>query len=122
MKGMYKTQYEGKEILCLDISGSNMKDEEIIREQVDLAKEAVRQYPPKSALMLTNVTNTSFDSTISSMIKEYAQHNTPYVKASALVGVTGLQRVILEAVKRFTGRDYYLANTVEEAMDWLIKQ
>lgn len=122
MKGMYKTQYEGKEILCLDISGSTSKDKEKIEEHVNLAKEAVKQYPPKSALMITNVTNTGFDSAVSSMIKEYAQHNTPYVKASALVGISGLQKVILTAVKKMTGRDYYLAYAMEEALEWLVKQ
>ncbi|MDI9482659.1 MAG: hypothetical protein QM315_05695, partial [Bacillota bacterium] len=109
MKGMYNTQYEGNEILCLDISNSTSKDKEKIEEHVNLAKEAVKQYPPKSALMITNVTNTGFDSAVSSLIKEYAQHNTPYVKASALVGISGLQKVILTAVKKITGRDYYLA-------------
>lgn len=122
MKGMFKTKYEGKEIICLDISNCTTKDKEKIEEQVKLAKEAVKQCHPKSALMITNVSNTSFDSNVSSIIKEYAQHNTPYVKASALVGVSGLQKIILSAVKKLTGRDYYLADTVEEAMEWLVKQ
>jgi hypothetical protein len=47
------------------------------------------QHPPKSVLVITNVINTGFDTEISGIIKEYAQHNTPYVKASAVVGISG---------------------------------
>jgi hypothetical protein len=93
-----------------------------MKEHVNAAKEVIRQYSSKSALLITDVTDTKFDAGISSIIKEYAQHNTPYVKASALVGVAGMQKVILSAVKRLTGRDYYLANTMDEAIEWLIKQ
>jgi hypothetical protein len=122
MEGLSKKQYEGKEIICLDISHCSAKDKEKMKEHVNAAKEVIRQYSSKSALLITDVTDTKFDAGISSIIKEYAQHNTPYVKASALVGVAGMQKVILSAVKRLTGRDYYLANTMDEAIEWLIKQ
>ena len=53
---------------------------------------------------------------------EYASHNTPYIKASALVGVSGVQKVVLAAIKALTGRDFYLADTMEEAQEWLVQQ
>lgn len=56
------------------------------------------------------------------MIKEYAQHNTPYVKASAVVGISGWAKVILTAIKTATGRDFHIAVTMEEAKEWLVNQ
>jgi hypothetical protein len=55
-------------------------------------------------------------------MKEYAQHNTPYVKASAVVGISGWSKIILIAIKTVTGRDFYLADSMEEAQEWLINQ
>jgi hypothetical protein len=111
-----------KSILCLDISGLQSRDKAEFYKHVGHAKEIIRKQPPKSLLVLTNVINTGFDTEVAGIIKEYAQHNTPYVKASAVVGVSGWSKIILAAIKTLTGRDFYLADTVEEAKEWLVKQ
>ena len=50
-------------------------------------------------------------------------HNKPYVIASAVVGVSGLQRVILEGVLKFTGRgNLKPVATRELAFEWLADQ
>jgi hypothetical protein len=98
------------------------RDKPEFRKLVAQAKQNIRQYPLKSALVITNVINTGFDTEVSGIIKEYAQHNTPYVKASAVVGISGWSKIILMAIKTVTGRDFYLANTLEEAKEWLVKQ
>ena len=122
MAGVYELTYKGKNILCLDISGLQSKDKSKFLEYVGHAKEIIRKQPPKSLLVITNVINTGFDSEVAGIIKEYAQHNTPYVKASAIVGIAGWAKVILVAVKTVTGRDFYLADTMDEAQEWLAKQ
>ncbi|HOR85558.1 MAG TPA: hypothetical protein PLL98_03625 [Bacillota bacterium] len=114
--------YKGREICYLDVSMMSTKDIQKIEEEMDRAKKLIATKPPKSAFMITNVTNVIFNSQMSELFKEYANHNTPYVKASALVGIGGIQKVVLAAVKRLTGRDYYLANTLEEAKEWIINQ
>ena len=73
-------------------------------------------------LVITKVINTGFDTEVAGIMKEYAQHNTPYVKASAVVGISGWSKIILIAIKTVTGRDFYLADSMEEAQEWLIKQ
>ncbi len=122
MAGVYELNYEGKTILCMDITGLQSKDKPEFLKHVKSAKEIIRKQPPKSLLVITKVTNTGFDTEVANIIKEYAQHNTPYVKASAIVGISGWQKIILTAVKALTGRDFYITDTMEEAQEWLVKQ
>jgi hypothetical protein len=122
MAGFYEMNHKGKTILCLDIADLKIRDKPEFQKLVEQAKYNISQYPPKSALVITNVKETGFDTEIANMIKEYAQHNTPYVKASTIVGISGWAKVILTAVKVVTGRDFHLVDTMEEAKDWLIDQ
>jgi hypothetical protein len=122
MAGVYELNYKGKTLLCMDIAGLQSKDKQEFLEHVKHAKEIIRKHPPKSLLVITKVTNTGFDIEVAGIIKEYAQHNTPYVKASAVVGISGWSKIILTAIKIATGRDFYLADTMEEAQEWLVNQ
>jgi hypothetical protein len=122
MAGVYELNYKGKTIFCLDIAGLQLKDKPEFHELVEQAKEIIRKQPPKSLLVITKVTNTGFDIEIAGLIKEYAQHNTPYVKASTVVGIAGWAKIILTTIKIATGRDYYIADTMEEAQEWLVNQ
>ena len=122
MAGVYELNYEGKMILCLDIAGLQSKDKPDFLECVRQAKEIIRKQPPKSLLVITKVTDTGFDSEVANIIKEYAQHNTPYVKASAVVGIAGWSKIILTAIITLTGRDFHLSDTMEDAQEWLVLQ
>ena len=122
MAGFYEFSHKRKTIFCLDITDLQMKDVQEIQKNVDKAKQKIGKQPAKSVLHITNVTHTGFNTDISNIIKEYAMHNTPYIKASAIVGMTGLQKIIYTGIKAFTRRDFYLANTMEEAKEWLIQQ
>ena len=122
MAGVYEIKYKGKIILCMDIAGLQSKDKPEFLDCVGKAKEIIRKQPPKSLLVITKVTDTGFDSEVANIIKEYAQHNTPYVKASAVVGIAGWSKIILTAIKTLTGRDFHLADTMEDAQEWLVQQ
>ena len=122
MAGVYELTFKGKTILCMDIAGLQSKDKPDFLECVRQAKEIIRKQPPKSLLVITKVTDTGFDSEVANIIKEYAQHNTPYVKASAVVGIAGWSKIILTAIKTLTGRDFHLSDTMEDAQEWLVLQ
>jgi hypothetical protein len=122
MAGVYELTFKGKTILCMDIAGLQSKDKPDFLECVRQAKEIIRKQPPKSLLVITKVTDTGFDSEVANIIKEYAQHNTPYVKASAVVGIAGWSKIILTAIITLTGRDFHLSDTMEDAQEWLVLQ
>ena len=122
MAGVFEINYKDKKILCLDVAGLKLQDKPELQKHVEYAEQLIRKYPPKSILLLTNVLDTGFDTEVAAIMGAYADHNTPYVKASALVGVSGVKKVVLTAIKAMIGRDFYLAETVEEAQEWLIRQ
>ena len=122
MAGIYDISYKGKTIFCLDIAGLQLKDKPQFNKYIEQAKAQIRTHAKKSLLVITYVKETGFDSEVANTIKNYAAHNTPYVKASAVVGIAGLQKIILTTIKTLTGRDFYIAETMEEAKEWLVNQ
>ena len=46
----------------------------------------------------------------------------PYQRATAAVGVEGLQKYLVKAVQKFASINIQVSDTVEEAKDWLVEQ
>ncbi len=122
MAGVYDINHKGKAMICLDVSEMVIKEKAEYQSCIARAKEKIRKNAPKSVLLITHVTGTRFDMEMAENMKDYANCNTPYVKASAIVGLKGLQKVIYLAVRKLTGREFYLAETMDEAKDWLAEQ
>ena len=80
----------------------------------------VTQQPPNSVLLATVVTRARFGAGAAEHIKAYSRAIRPFVTASAVVGLSPLQRVIFSAVRPFlhaTVRDFA---TLDEAKGWLV--
>ncbi len=122
MAGTSEIEYQGKKMFCLSVAGLQLSEKKLVAQLLDSAKKEIRKHPQKSLLVITDVTNTGYDTEVATMFKDYAAHNTPFVKASAVVGISGLQKIILRAIITLTGRDFYLAATIEEAKEWLAKR
>jgi hypothetical protein len=122
MNGISTISFKGKQIFLLDLSSLTLKDREEFKKHIAHAGKVVQGQPLKSVLIITDTTNTKFDTDFVETLKEYAKHNNPYIKASALVGLTGLQKIIYFAVKTFTGRDFYIAKDLTDAQEWLSQQ
>jgi hypothetical protein len=115
--------HKGKPILYLNFSYGDMLDKK--QEVLDLIEEAksyIAKQAPNSLLTLTNVTGLRFSMELVNAIKEFSLHNQPFVKAAALVGITGIQKLAYDSVIKFTKRNIPLFPSVEEAMDWLVEQ
>jgi len=122
MVGTSVISYRGKEIFCLSVAGLQLKEKELVQQLLGEGMREIRKHPPKSLLVITDITNTGYDTEVATMFKEYAAHNTPYVKASSVVGASGLQKIILRGIIAITKREFHLASTIDEAKDWLVSQ
>ncbi len=122
MAGVYDLTYKGKLIVCVDVTDLEIRRKSEFQSVLTKAGEKIRRNSPKSQLIITNVKGTKFDKEMAESMKEYAKGNNPYVKASAVVGLEGLQKIIYMAVKAFTGRDFHIAQSMEEAQEWLAAQ
>ncbi|MFI5368625.1 MAG: hypothetical protein ACHQ1F_06395 [Spirochaetia bacterium] len=111
--------HKGKRILYFDLSSCKVAE---ISAVVAEAKRAVASQPPASVLALTNVTETELSKSSSAIIKDFTAHNKPFIKASAVVGVEGLRKVIYNAAMAFSGRTISAFDTLEQAKDWLSTQ
>lgn len=109
-------EHKGRKLLHLDFS--HCKADEVL-QVIDQAKSVIGSQPPKSIMTLTDVTETGFNSKVSEAMKEFVEHNKPFVAASAVVGVTGLKQIIFNAVVRFSGRQLHAFDSLDQAKDWL---
>jgi hypothetical protein len=112
-------EHKGKKILHLDFARANAID--VIRI-IDDAKVVIAAQPEWSIRTLTDVTDLKFNAAATDAMMEFASHNKPYVSAAAVVGVTGLKRVIYNAVVSFTGRNLVVFDSSSQAKDWLVTQ
>jgi hypothetical protein len=113
-------EHRGKEILIVDVSNSRGAATSI--DILAKAREQIDSRAPKSLLLLTDVTNTHYDAGGAEAMKQYSRANTPYIKASAVIGVVGIKRVLFSAVVKLTGRQIATCDTVEAGLDWLAAQ
>ncbi len=109
--------HKGATIIKVDLSHTSTVEENLtVLEQ---AKAIISAKPPASVLLLTDVTKAFFNARGIAAIKEWSGFNTPYLKASAVLGISGIYRIVYEAVVKLVGRDIVCFDTEEEALDWL---
>jgi uncharacterized protein related to proFAR isomerase len=108
--------HKGKQIFSMDCKDASLEE---MNQVIEECIRQVRSQPEKSVLTLTIAGGSSFGGEVISKLKDLARDNTPYVKAGAIVGVTGLYKVVFNAVAIFSKRRFHLFDTVEEAMDFL---
>jgi hypothetical protein len=111
-------QHKGKQILLHDFS--NLLRLEDTLAAIAESRALVRKQPLNSVLTLTDVTGSRFNREIVEALKELTKGNKPHVKAGAIVGMTGIQRVVYVAVTQFTGRRLPTFGSLEEAKDHLV--
>ncbi|HEY3316313.1 MAG TPA: hypothetical protein VGL40_13675 [Bacillota bacterium] len=110
-------EHKGKRMMRLDFSHSG--DGRAIFGAMDEAKQLISKEPPNSVLTVTDVTGAHYDGEMAAAMKEFTAFNKPYVKAAAVVGVTGLLKILYSAVVRFSGRQLVLFDDLEAAKEWL---
>jgi hypothetical protein len=109
-------EHKGKKIYLMDCSDASLEE---MNEVIEACERDVRSQPEKSVYTLIVAGGSSFSGETINRLKELARGNTPYVIASSIVGITGLYKVVLNAVAMFSKRRFYLFDTVDEAKDFL---
>ena len=86
------------------------------------ARQKIARCQPGSVLTLTDVTDGAYDDHVTEALKELARSNRPFVKASAVVGVTGLRKVIFNMITLFSKRQMSLFSDLDSARKWLVQR
>ena len=106
-------------ILHLDLSRA--KPEEVLMV-IDHAKPVIAVQERGSLRILTDVTDARFNTEVGARLKEFTVHNKPFIRASAVVGVAGLKKIIFDAINAFSGRNIRAFDNEREAVSWLRSQ
>jgi len=112
-------KHNWRQLLLLDFS--NCGADEAIKTIAE-ASEVIRLQTANSLLILTDVTNARYNLEVVEKLKDFTNANTPYVRASAVVGLDGLKKIVYNAVVMFSKRKISVFEDIEKAKDWLIEQ
>jgi hypothetical protein len=114
-------EHAGRAILLMDFSEVWRVD-----AAASLIEEARRvvgaETKEQKLLVLVHVTDSAFDDRVLRKLKELAVHDEPWVLASAVVGMRGMQKVVYRLVASFSGRKLAAFDGLEEAKNWLVAQ
>ncbi|HEX6535621.1 MAG TPA: hypothetical protein VF041_13575 [Gemmatimonadaceae bacterium] len=105
-------------ILVYDFNDITDADE--VLPHLDRADELVRGEAPGSVLVLVCVRNLRFNTRSVSRLKVTVERNRPYVRASAVVGMSGLHKLVYLGFVRIARRDIPAFDDEEAAKDWLV--
>jgi len=108
--------HKGHRILRLDYSG--LSPDQLVGAMRE-AMRVVALQPPGSVRLLT-IANALLDERSAEAIRRYARHNKPYVRASALVGPSPFQKVLLLSIKVQGRPELEAFDDEEKAKDWLV--
>lgn len=109
--------YKGREILYVDYTG--VEDAEMLRERIRHAEDLIMSSGKKDLLELVDVSGSFAEPESIILLKESAKITAPYVRKGAIVGVSGVKKVLLNFIKKFSGLNMEPKDTLDEAKDWL---
>jgi hypothetical protein len=110
------TTHRGKRVVLVDLAHSQPAQSTAVLPQ---AHRLIAVAGPKSALVLTDVTNATYNKDVAAAIKEFVSKNTPHIKASAVVGADGVRGILLQTVIFLTRREIKTFDNRAAALDWL---
>ena len=114
-------EHEGRRIVLMDFSNIWRIDEAL--EVIEQARLFVAAQPKQQTLLtLVDVKESSFDDRVLTRLKELAAFNRPWVLAGAVVGMSGMQKVIYRIIAAFSGRKLAAFDTADQAKTWLVQQ
>lgn len=111
--------YKGKQIIYADCSGLRM-DAQAVEAELDAVDDLILQQAEGSVLCLLDVRDTVGSSEVLEAFKKSSSRTRAHVRKTAVVGVSGLRRLLADAVARFSGEPLTYFEDVEAAKEWLI--
>lgn len=109
--------HQEKRILHLDFAKCNSTE---VHSLIEEATKLIATQPHNSLSVITDVTDMKANKEVTQMMKNFTAHNKPYVRRSTVIGITGIKKVLYQAVIKFSHRNIALCNTLGEAKEYLI--
>ena len=116
MANVTTSLHGGKRIVEIDFDGCRPGTFAPIVAQ---AMKVLSSAAPGSVLAMTRFDNVRFDPATVVEMQRFASASMPYLKANALVGITGMKKVVFQGVKPLYRIPVELFDDPAAARDWL---
>lgn len=117
-KRMKWINYKGQEILLDDYT--NIYPEQfapLIKKITDLTFQSGK----KDILLIVDVTGSYANKEAVDAFVESGKKSKPLLKKTAVVGITGVKKILLNVVNKFSGLNAKAVSSMEDAKEWLVK-
>ena len=111
-------EHQGQRVLFINYSHCDVAMLKAVAEE---GHRVIASEEPNSVLTLNVVTGTTFDKESVAVLQAKVADNAPYVRKAAVIGISGLQRLIYEGVQAFSRRRIPLFENRQDALRWLIQ-
>ena len=111
-------EFCGRRVLFIDYSHCDVA---MLKNVSEEGHRVIAREQPNSVLTLNDVTGTNFDKESVAVLQAMVAGNAPYVRRAAVIGISGLQRLIYEGVQAFSSRRIPQFPSRQEALEWLVK-
>lgn len=111
-------EHNNKKILKQDFANLFFNTQ-AVKSELAGVQEIVLNQPENSVLILSDFTNTEISGDLMSVLNQASKSTKPYVKKTAVLGVTGIKRTFGDLLSRITGQPLVYFSNESEALDWL---
>lgn len=111
-------EHRGTQILLSDLSGIRSTVE--LQRAVRLATEFVQSQPPRSLLILVDVTGVEYNIESFAIVQQSVAKNRPFVRARAIIGLPQIAYIPFELVAKLADSPMARFDDPEAAKDWLV--
>jgi hypothetical protein len=119
MKKVEIVEAYGKRIVQIDFNGCTPEQ---YRPVLAEAERVILSEPPCTVRTLTLVGDTHFDREAVEELSKFAVHVTRFVKGNAMVGLSGVKKVIFGGIKPLYKAPVGVFDDVQSAKEWLAKR
>jgi len=114
--------HQGKRILCADYTNFQPEDFEALKAELLAVEAEICRQPINSVLSLTDVRGSIATREAVELFKKSAPVAKKHILRQAVIGVTGVKRILFDAVVKISGQNARTFDDVEQAKDWLVKE
>ncbi len=118
-RGSFVT-HRGVRLLVADASG--LKGAEELAQIIGHVERLITGEPAGTVRIVIDVRHLVFDRASVGAVKGIFSRMQPYVRHTALIGVTGLLGILLQAINSVARRERPIFDALEPALDWLAEQ
>ena len=112
--------HRGTRILFSDLSRIDSTEE--LQQAVRLGTELAQAQPPRSLLVLVDVTDTEYNVASFAVVQQSVAVNRPYIRAHAVVGLPKIVSLPFDIAAKLSQGPMARFDDLETAKDWLVLQ